>query len=81
MLWVGQRKNVGLKVRVSVKQYMNQHLPVLVHRDEEQFTSYELAIEELYVRTTCLHMTMEKSLEQQNYPKAVIFTRISSRFP
>lgn len=31
---------------------------------------------ELYIRTTRLLMTMEQSLqEQQNYSKAVIFTR------
>lgn len=75
MLWMGQSKSVGLKVRVKARGLFNRHLPVLIHRDEEQTTSYELAIEELYIRTTRLLMTMEKALEQQNYPRAVIFTR------
>ncbi|KAH8424660.1 F-box protein [Aspergillus melleus] len=76
MLWVDQGKNVGLKVRVRKKQYLNAGFPLLVHRDEEVLTSYEVDIEELHIRTTRLLLTMEQSLEeQQNYSKAVIFTR------
>jgi hypothetical protein len=96
MLWVGQSKNVGLKVRVREKQYINRHAPVLVHQDEDPFVSYELYIDgklvstllhsfiaridnfpaELHIRTTRLLMTMEQSLqEEQNYTKAMIFTR------
>ncbi|KAK1140449.1 hypothetical protein N8T08_010395 [Aspergillus melleus] len=76
MLWVDQGKNVGLKVRVRKKQYLNAGFPLLVHRAEEVLTSYEVDIEELHIRTTRLLLTMEQSLkEQQNYSKAVIFTR------
>ncbi|KAI9045819.1 F-box protein [Aspergillus affinis] len=76
MLWVDQGKNVGLKVRVRKKQYLNAGFPLLIHRDEEVLTSYEVDIEELHIRTTRLLLTMEQSLEeQQNYSKAVIFTR------
>ncbi|KAL5361074.1 hypothetical protein BJX96DRAFT_151362 [Aspergillus floccosus] len=76
MLWVGQSKNVGLQVRVREKNYINRPAPVLVHRDEDPFASYELYIDELHIRTTRLLMTMEQSLqEEQNYTKAMIFTR------
>ncbi|PYH90216.1 F-box domain protein [Aspergillus ellipticus CBS 707.79] len=76
MLWVDPNKSVGLKVRVRGKKFLNQRIPVLVHRDEEQFTSYELDIEELHIRAIHLLLTLEKSLEeQQNYYKAVVFTR------
>ncbi|KAL4897942.1 hypothetical protein BDV59DRAFT_168945 [Aspergillus ambiguus] len=76
MLWVGQSKNVGLKVRVREKTYLNRPVPILFHQDEDPFTSYELYIDELHIRTTRLLMTMEQSLqEQQNYTKAMVFTR------
>ncbi|KAB8067682.1 hypothetical protein BDV29DRAFT_185724 [Aspergillus leporis] len=75
MLWVGQTKNVGLKVRIRGEEYLNCHFPDLIRYDEEQSTSYKLVIEELHIRTTRLLMTTEKSLEQQYYPKAMIFTR------
>ncbi|KAF7595865.1 hypothetical protein BBP40_004358 [Aspergillus hancockii] len=75
MLWVGQSKNVGLKVRIREDEHSNQYFPVLVRHDEEQSNTYMLAIEELHIRTTRLLMTMEKSLEHQYHPKAVIFTR------
>ncbi|PLB34176.1 F-box protein [Aspergillus candidus] len=75
MLWVDQARNVGLKVRVREKREVSEAAPILVHRDEEPATSFELAIEELHVRTTRLLTTMEKSLEeQQNHSKAMIFT-------
>ncbi|KAE8149112.1 hypothetical protein BDV25DRAFT_156920 [Aspergillus avenaceus] len=74
LLWVGQSQNVGLKVRVREKVDQSRHFPILVHRDEEESTSYELDIEELHIRTTRLLMTTEQSLEQQDYLKAVIFT-------
>ena len=45
MLWVDQSKSVGIKVRVRGKTFSNQSIPLLVHRDDEQFTSYELDIE------------------------------------
>ncbi|RAL17666.1 F-box protein [Aspergillus homomorphus CBS 101889] len=76
MLWVDPGRNVGIKARVRERRYLNQQMPLLVHRDEEGSTAYELSIEELHIRTTCLLMTVEKSQEEQkNYPKAVIFTR------
>ncbi|KAF9893792.1 hypothetical protein FE257_009962 [Aspergillus nanangensis] len=46
ILWVGQNKNVGLKVRVREKSYLNRPAPVLLHRDEDPFTCYELYIDE-----------------------------------
>ncbi|PWY84738.1 F-box domain protein [Aspergillus sclerotioniger CBS 115572] len=62
MLWVDQSKSVGIKVRVR-------------GRNDEQFTSYELDIEELHIRSVRLLLTLEKSQEeQQNYYKAVVLT-------
>ncbi|PWY80486.1 F-box domain protein [Aspergillus heteromorphus CBS 117.55] len=76
MLWVDSRKTAGIKVRVRGKKFLDQRIPILVHRDEEQFTSYELDIEELHIRAIDLLLTLEKSLEeQQNYYKTVVFTR------
>ncbi|KAL4820096.1 hypothetical protein BDW67DRAFT_181182 [Aspergillus spinulosporus] len=75
VLWVDQSKNVGLKFRVSEVTKLDSNFPVLVHRDDETFSSYEILIDELHIRTTRLLLTVEKSLqEQQSYPKAVIFT-------
>ncbi|KAE8377656.1 hypothetical protein BDV26DRAFT_207232 [Aspergillus bertholletiae] len=80
MVWVGQNKNVGLKVRVKEKEFVDDYMnwawggPVLSYRDEEQSVSYELTIEELHVRTTRLFMTLEKSLEH-SFPKVVSWTR------
>ncbi|KAL5003447.1 hypothetical protein BDV10DRAFT_155039 [Aspergillus recurvatus] len=75
VLWVDQSKNVGLKFRVSEITKLDSNFPVLVHRDEEAFSSYEILIDELHIRTTRLLLTVEQSLqEQQSYPKAVIFT-------
>ncbi|KAL3457487.1 hypothetical protein BJX64DRAFT_268744 [Aspergillus heterothallicus] len=75
-LWVGQSKNVGLKFRVQEVNRLDTSLPVLIHRDEESFLSYEIFIDELLVRTTRLLLTVEKSLqEQQHYPNAVVFGR------
>ncbi|KAL4742333.1 hypothetical protein BDV11DRAFT_181071 [Aspergillus similis] len=75
LLWVDQSKNVGLKFRVSEVTRLDSNFPVLVHRDEETFSSYEIVIDELHIRTTRLLLTVEQSLqEQQSYPKAVIFT-------
>ncbi|KAL4777533.1 hypothetical protein BDW60DRAFT_173242 [Aspergillus nidulans var. acristatus] len=75
VLWVDQSKNVGLKFRVSEVTKLDSNFPVLVHRDDETFSSYEIVIDELHIRTTRLLLTVEQSLqEQQSYPKAVIFT-------
>lgn len=49
MLWVDQSKSVGIKVRVKAKPLMNQNVPILIHRDDDQFTSYELLIEGMVV--------------------------------
>ncbi|KAL2838489.1 hypothetical protein BJX68DRAFT_248844 [Aspergillus pseudodeflectus] len=75
-LWVTQSKNVGLKFRVREVTRLDTSLPVLIHRDEESFLTYEIIIDELLVRTTRLLLTVEKSLqEQQHYPNAVVFGR------
>ncbi|KAL3439506.1 hypothetical protein BDV09DRAFT_157550 [Aspergillus tetrazonus] len=75
VLWVDQNKNVGLKFRVSEVTKLDSNFPVLVHRDDETFSSYEIVIDELHIRTTRLLLTVEQSLqEQQSYPKAVVFT-------
>ncbi|KAL5051590.1 hypothetical protein BDW71DRAFT_56442 [Aspergillus fruticulosus] len=75
VLWVDQSKNVGLKFRVSEVTNLDSNFPVLVHRDDETFSSYEIVIDELHIRTTRLLLTVEQSLhEQQSYPKAVVFT-------
>jgi hypothetical protein len=55
MLWVGQTKNVGLKVRIRGEEYLNCHFPDLIRYDEEQSTSYKLVIEGtsmLHIRVT-----------------------------
>ncbi|RWQ91494.1 hypothetical protein C8Q69DRAFT_482767 [Paecilomyces variotii] len=73
ILWADTNENVGLKLRVREKRW-NRFLPVLVHKDEELAVSYELEIEELYIRTTRLLMTLEESLqEEQNCSKAIVF--------
>ncbi|KAL4754569.1 hypothetical protein BDW72DRAFT_165659 [Aspergillus terricola var. indicus] len=75
VLWVDQSKSVGLKFRVSEVTRLDSNFPVLVHRDDETFSSYEIVIDELHIRTTRLLLTVEQSLqEQQSYPKAVVFT-------
>lgn len=48
MLWVDQGENVGLKVRVRQKKDSDAVVPVLVHRDEEVLTSYEVDIEGMF---------------------------------
>ncbi|PLN75979.1 hypothetical protein BDW42DRAFT_188959 [Aspergillus taichungensis] len=45
MIWVDQARNVGLKVRVREKREDGETAPILVHRDEEPATSFDLAIE------------------------------------
>ncbi|KAL4968611.1 F-box protein [Aspergillus stella-maris] len=75
LLWVDRGKNVALRFSVREVNRLNSSFPVLVHRDEESFSSYEISIDELHVRTTRLLLTVEQSLrEQQSYPKAVVFT-------
>ncbi|KAF7620485.1 hypothetical protein AFLA_005791 [Aspergillus flavus NRRL3357] len=80
MVWVGQKKNVGLKVRVKEKDFMFENVnrawggPVLPYHNEGQSACYELTIEELHVRTTRLFMTLEKSLEH-SFPKVVNLIR------
>jgi hypothetical protein len=44
ILWVDEKKNVGLKLRVKEKRW-NRNIPVLVHRDEQGTVSYEVEIE------------------------------------
>ncbi|KAL3474333.1 hypothetical protein BJX99DRAFT_177257 [Aspergillus californicus] len=75
VLWADRSKNAGLKFRVREATRLDTNFPVLIHRDDEAFSSYEIVIEELHVRTTCLLLAVEKSLEeQQSYRQAVIFT-------
>ncbi len=45
ILWVDQSKNVGLKFRVREDTKLDSNFPVLVHRDEESFSSYEICID------------------------------------
>lgn len=45
MLWVDERKNVGLKVRVREKKW-NQNAPILVSRDEDR--QYHVDIEGMF---------------------------------
>ncbi|CRG86882.1 hypothetical protein PISL3812_03894 [Talaromyces islandicus] len=72
VLWVDNRENVGLKLRVKEKKW-NRQAPVLIHEDEEMAVTYEVEIEEIRIRTTRLLLTVEQSLaEQQNYSKAII---------
>lgn len=54
MLWVDQSKSVGIKVRVKAKPLMNQNVPILVHRDDDEFTSYELLIEGMVIPSSIL---------------------------
>jgi hypothetical protein len=45
VLWVNNKKAVGLKLRVREKKWKRPMLPVLMHRDEEGAVSYEVEIE------------------------------------
>lgn len=45
VLWVNNKKIVGLKLRVREKKWNRPMLPVLMHRDEEGAVSYEVEIE------------------------------------
>lgn len=45
VLWVNNKKTVGLKLRVKEKKWNRPMLPVLMHRDEEGAVSYEVEIE------------------------------------
>lgn len=45
VLWVNNKKTVGLKLRVKEKKWNRPMLPVLMHRDEEGAISYEVEIE------------------------------------
>lgn len=45
MLWVDPSRNVGIKARVRGRRYVDQQMPLLVHRDEAQEITYELDIE------------------------------------
>jgi len=72
ILWIDGVKNVGLKLKVRERRW-NRDVPVLQHRDEEMVVSYELYIEELWIRTTRLLLTVEASIDQQrHYSKAII---------
>jgi hypothetical protein len=44
VLWVDNRENVGLKLRVKEKRW-NRQAPVLIHADEEMAATYEVEIE------------------------------------
>jgi hypothetical protein len=44
VLWVDNRENVGLKLRVKEKRW-NRQAPILVHEDEETAITYEVEIE------------------------------------
>lgn len=44
MLWVDQKKIIGLRVRVEERK-RRRDLPILVHKDEDQAISYSLELE------------------------------------
>lgn len=48
VLWVNNKKTVGLKLRVKEKKWNRPMLPVLVHRDEGA-VSYEVEIEGMQI--------------------------------
>ncbi|KAI9934797.1 hypothetical protein ASPWEDRAFT_655724 [Aspergillus wentii DTO 134E9] len=73
MLWVDGEKNVGLTMRIKEKKYTgNTPVPTT-----EGTVCYEVEVDEIYIRTTRLLMTLEKSLQEQRKKcaRAVIFTR------
>lgn len=45
VLWVDNKRTVGLRLRVREKKWNRPMLPVLMHRDEEGAVSYEVEIE------------------------------------
>lgn len=51
VLWVNNKKIVGLKLRVREKKWNRPMLPVLMHRDEEGAVSYEVEIEGTYINS------------------------------
>lgn len=52
IVWVGNNKNVGLKLRVKEKKWNRQVLPILMHRDEDVAVNYEVEIEGKLVEQT-----------------------------
>jgi hypothetical protein len=48
ILWVDKSKNVGLKFRVREVTTLDSNFPVIVHRDEESFSSYEIFIDGIF---------------------------------
>ena len=44
MLWIDQKKIIGLKVRVEERKG-RKHMPILLHKDEDQAISYTLELE------------------------------------
>lgn len=51
MLWADEARNVGMKVRVRERREASETAPILVHRDEEPATSFDLAIEGTFAET------------------------------
>ncbi|KAL4918148.1 hypothetical protein BDW62DRAFT_181929 [Aspergillus aurantiobrunneus] len=49
ILWADQSKNVGLKFRVREVTKLDSNFPVLVHRDDESFSSYEICIDGIFL--------------------------------
>lgn len=75
MLWVDQKKIIGLRVRVEERK-RRRDLPILVHKDEDQAISYSLELEELVVCTTNLMLAVERQLlatEAEGNGQAMIF--------
>lgn len=55
VLWVNNKKTVGLKLRVKEKRWNRPMLPVLMHRDEEGAVSYEVEIEGTTTQNSLLY--------------------------
>ncbi|KAL4874613.1 hypothetical protein BJY04DRAFT_11428 [Aspergillus karnatakaensis] len=80
LLWADKSKNVGVRFGVRELTTLDSNFPVLVHRDEESFSRYEISIDELHIRTTRLLLTVEQSIqEQESYPRAVVLQQARPR--
>ncbi|KAF1813134.1 hypothetical protein P152DRAFT_465827 [Eremomyces bilateralis CBS 781.70] len=75
MLWVDNDMNVGIRVSVCERHLRQQHqLPILMGVNEVP-VSYDIAFEEILIRTSHLLQTVEKSnmLQENQAKNAVIF--------
>jgi hypothetical protein len=47
-LWVDDKKNIGLRVRIKQNEWQRREIPILVHRDEDPAVSYAMEYEGAY---------------------------------